>query len=186
MEPFAFIDIDGTLADLVSPLAKVHGVALDRTTWPATYTLSEALGIHIDDIWRAVEGPEFWRSLPKLPWADELVDAVRSRFGTDRIAFLTQTVRDPGCAAGKAAWCREHFPRIPFSICTKKVIHAAPGFVLIDDHEEHETAWCERGGNAVLVPAPWNRLRGRPDDAVLPHVVDMLDFIEAARAKGYA
>jgi 5'(3')-deoxyribonucleotidase len=161
------LDLDGVLCDLVGPLAAAHNIDLTRHSWPDTYDLTVPIQKPIEKIWAAVEGAEFWAELPKLPWADELVAFVTKQ---DEVGILTQVVRDPGCAAGKVRWCQRYYPGLPITLSTKKVFHAAPGHILIDDYEENEKAWKKRGGLTILVPAPWNRLRDTKDVGVMDTV----------------
>lgn len=160
-----WIDLDGVVVNLVDRLAEVHGVEARYPTWPATYDLRVPLGKTKDEIWEhpSVRGSEFWATLPKHDWADDLVAMLVREFGVDRVSFLSQTVNDPWCAAGKLRWVAEHFPDIPALVGHDKHLVGAPGHVLLDDYEENERLWRGRGGVAVLFPAPWNRLRGHPD-----------------------
>lgn len=185
----AFVDVDGVLADLVTALAAALGKDdLHRGNWPATYSLSDALGEPIDRIWGhpSVEGAEFWAKLPKLPWADALVDMLVRRFQGD-VCFLTQPVRDPASLGGKKEWLREHYPDIPFLIGNQKRLVAAPGFVLVDDHLINAEDWRDGGGDAILIPAPWNPLRGSvPDDGIVAHVERRIgEIVDQRRACGW-
>lgn len=179
--PVCFLDLDGTLADLVTALARAHGKSIQRGTWPATYDLRVALEKTHDQIWEhpEVRGEAFWLGLEKLPWADELVALARERF--DEVAILSQGVQDPACYAGKVAWVQRHYPGLHVAVATRKVLHARPGLVLVDDYERNETEWTARGGEAILVPAPWNRLRGTPDGDVVRVVREAFDRHDAER-----
>jgi hypothetical protein len=160
----AFLDLDGVLVNLVDRLAEVHEVPHRYETWPATYDLSVPLGKSQEAIWNhpRVQGSEFWATLPKHDWADDLVKMLLREFD-GHVSFLSQTVRDPWCAAGKACWIKEHYPRVPFLLGTEKVAVAAPGFVIVDDYEVNIEKWQKAGGCGILFPAPWNRLRAHPD-----------------------
>lgn len=159
-----FLDLDEVCADLMTPLARAHGVAFDRATCKPTYDLDKQLGKSQDDIWShpTVRGSEFWATLPKTPWADDLVGLCAEMF-PGSVSFLSQVVRDPWCAAGKARWVAEHFPHVPFLIGTRKTVVAGAGKLLIDDYGVNCAEWKMRGGTAVLFPAPWNELRGHHD-----------------------
>ena len=94
------------------------------------------------------------------------------------LGFLTQPVRDPASLAGKKEWKHEHYPGIPFLIGDQKRLVSAPGFVLVDDHFKNVEDWRDGGGDAILVPGPWNPLRGQvTDEGVVPHVERCLDAI---------
>lgn len=159
-----WLDADGVTANVVDPLAIIHGVEHRYPNWPHTYDLSVALRKSQDDIWShpSVRGSEFWATLPKHDWADDLVRVCLELF-PDRVSFLSQCVRDPWCAAGKVRWFQEHYPGVPYLVGTEKVLVARPGFVLVDDYQKNIREWNKRGGTGVLFPAPWNELRGHPD-----------------------
>lgn len=162
-----FLDLDGVVVDLVGGVAKALDLTLTHLTWPPTYDLSVATGLHQDDLWNHdnIRGAQFWAELEKLPWADAVVRTCLDKWS--EVCFLSQTVRDPGCAAGKSAWIKRHYPRMPFLLGTRKVLVAAPGFTLIDDYEENVDSWIRRGGHGVLFPAPWNRHRGLDVDSFI-------------------
>lgn len=159
-----FLDMDEVFVDLMTPLARIHGVEFNRATWPADYHLPTTLGKSNEEIWGHphVMGSEFWASLPKTPWADDLFAVLRREFSDD-VCFLSQVVLDPWCAAGKVRWLKQHFPGAPFLVGDRKVKVAAPGFVLVDDYPKNVAAWNAGGGIGVTFPAPWNELRGHPD-----------------------
>lgn len=161
----AFLDMDGVVVDLMPNLSRAHGRIYSPETHPQEYDLEKVFGKSQHEIWNHPEvlGAEFWASLPKLPWADDVVNLLRREFGDGRVSFLSQCVRDPACASGKAQWIREHYPRIPYLLGTEKTLVAAPGFVLVDDYEKNEATWRKAGGTVILFPAPWNRFRGHPD-----------------------
>lgn len=157
-----FLDVDGVVADFASEFYKIHGRPdLDYRTIPH-YDFSDTLGISYEQAWSdpRIACFEFWRDLPKLPWADAVVDLARSK---GQIAFLTQPIREPMCAAGKKAWLDRHYAGLPFFICDKKKLLAHPGLTLIDDYEKNVNDWNERGGRAILFPAPYNKQGYDPD-----------------------
>jgi 5'(3')-deoxyribonucleotidase len=159
-----FLDVDGVLADSASEFYKVHGRPdLNFKTIPQ-YDFSGTLGITYEQAWAdpRVACYDFWRDLPKLPWADEVVEITKAK---GQIAFLTQPIRSPMCAAGKKAWMAEHFPDVPFFICDKKVLLAREGLTLVDDYEKNVDAWNEKGGRGILFPAPYNELGYRENAA---------------------
>lgn len=169
-----FLDLDGVLVDLVGGLARAHGSRLTRQTWPATYDLSAALGMSHDACWShpRVLGARFWIDLDPLPWASDLVDLLRQRF--EHVVLLSQTVNDLSSYEGKARWCHVRFPSLPVLLGQRKTLVSAPDRLLVDDYEVNEGEWLARGGRVALVPGPWNRFRGTPDDRVLAMVETQL------------
>lgn len=163
-----FVDVDGVVADLHSALARIHG--WDLSKWPdGEYTAEDAWGLTTEQLWSPPEiaTSEFWANLPLTPWADELMEIVKSRF--NRIAFMTQCTGTAGCAAGKWEWMDRRFPSIPRCVVDQKRWLASPGAVLIDDSDGNVQMWQRYGGDAVLFPRVWNRLFEQKNDP-LGHV----------------
>ena len=136
-----WIDCDGVLADFDRKAEEILGMRA-----------SEYEAIHkAKGLWRELRHyrcPEtnhgFFESLPLLPDANVLIDAVR---------HLNPTILT-GCPFGdwaprqKIAWAERHFPGIPMITCLarEKHLHMTPGDILIDDREKHRAAWEEAGG----------------------------------------
>lgn len=166
-----FLDVDGVLADLINPLCR----ALDfhPHSWPpGLYSAHKALGAaHPNDVWGhpLIAQREFWRDLPLLPWAHDLVEELTARFDAPPV-LLTQTIASPECMAGKHDWIERHFPELDFWVGRAKHHIAAPGAWLIDDAEANVDAWRARGGEAVLFPARWNH-RFKFESDPMPHVL---------------
>lgn len=158
-----FLDIDEVVVDLMTPLSRVHGLTFDRQNWPNEYDLAKVFGKSQEEVWKPVRGSEFWSTLPKTPWADDLVALLRAEF-PDRLCFLSHGMElDPWSFAGKVRWLQEHFPGVPYLLGADKSFVGRPGAFLVDDYEKNETKWQKAGGTAILFPAPWNRFRGHPD-----------------------
>lgn len=166
-----FLDIDGVLADLINPLCQAMGFPV--ASWPAgVYSAHKVLGAEDPHgVWGHPEimRREFWRDLPVLPWAHELVAEVEQRFGAAPV-LLTQTIASPECMAGKHEWIERHFPKLDFWVGRAKHHIAAPGAWLIDDAESNVESWRAHGGEAVLFPARWNH-RYRFESDPMPHVL---------------
>lgn len=123
--PRILLDMDCVIADFVGPALAAHGLTFDqvRHHWPAgeygmTGVVGRALGygeigtlpernVFTDAaFWAPINVRRgFWASLPKLPWADEMVDLVRSK--TDDYYIVTSPSRCRECVAEKYDWlCR--------------------------------------------------------------------------------
>jgi 5'(3')-deoxyribonucleotidase len=161
VDSLIFLDVDGVVANFVTPVMKVFGSPITNETLHS-YDISDVLGMSYKDMWEhpVIASMDFWASLPKMPWADEVVAFLASR---GELAFLTQPIRSPQCLAGKKAWMAQHFPDVPFFIANKKVLLARPGLTLIDDYHKNVNEWRDRGGKGVLFPAAYNQL-GHMDD----------------------
>ena len=133
--PHVFLDCDGVLADFDKAGLLTFGMP------PRD---AEAL-VGSKEFWRRLEADNsFYRNLPLMPDAMDLVDGVRHLNPT----ILTGCPRGNWAEAQKVAWAAEHFPGIPVITCRSadKRDHAKPGDVLIDDWPQHRHRWIEMGG----------------------------------------
>lgn len=131
-----FLDCDGVLADFDSHALDYFGMP------PREY---EVL-MGSEKFWAELEAKgDFYRHLPVMPDAQNLVDGVRHLSPT----ILTGCPRGNWAEAQKIAWAEEHFPGIPIVTCRsaeKRKHITKPGAVLIDDWPQHRHKWIEAGG----------------------------------------
>jgi 5'(3')-deoxyribonucleotidase len=108
---------------------------------------------------KLVNAPNFYRHLPKMPLADELVK-IAYRFKNElgweiRILTAIPTKNEvPDVFQDKFDWMAEHYPGIrlcfgPYS--TDKYRHARQGDILVDDRESNCREWTQTGQRAVRV-----------------------------------
>jgi 5'-nucleotidase len=132
--PIAILDMDGILADLLTPwLARYNAdyddqlTVADVTAWDLHTLVRPACGRHV---YRYLRDPELFRHLPVVPGAPAGVRALRAQ-GWEPVIV---TASSPALHAAKAAWLAEHFPDIPrdhLVFCSVK--HWVPGDVFVDD-----------------------------------------------------
>jgi hypothetical protein len=130
-----FLDCDGVLADFDRGAEAVLGLP------PRAFEKRHNLG----EFWRRLaRAPDFYATLPEMPDARELFNAVRH---LDPI-ILTGLPRGNWAAPQKERWAAEHFPgtRIITCMAVDKRRHAQEGDVLIDDLSKHRHLWEEAGG----------------------------------------
>jgi hypothetical protein len=161
--PIFYFDIDGFLARFTEGASRAHGRPTDETiiwkSWHHWRTWGKE-----DEALYAVCNREFWANLP--PWEDgmQLLRLVESRVGTSRIVFITSPARTPGTGQGKREWVAKHLPQYdPWAdvmIGGAKHKLAGPGKVLLDDSDDNCRKFVEHGGEAIVIPRPWN---GRAD-----------------------
>ena len=133
--PHIFLDCDGVLADFDTYAEAYFGMP------PRQYEKQVGSG----RFWKELEAKgDFYRNLPLMPDARDLVEGVRHLNPT----ILTGCPRGNWAEAQKIAWAHEHFPDIPVITCRSadKRLHAKPGDVLIDDWPQHRHRWIEMGG----------------------------------------
>ncbi|HET9428710.1 MAG TPA: hypothetical protein VFO69_10160, partial [Allosphingosinicella sp.] len=88
--------------------------------------------------------PDFYFSLPLMPDAMELFEAVKPLHPV----ILTGLPRGNWAADQKVRWAAQHFPgtRIITTLARDKRDHAKEGDVLVDDQLRHRHRWEEVGG----------------------------------------
>jgi 5'(3')-deoxyribonucleotidase len=97
------------------------------------------------EFWRRLaRHPNFYGTLPLMPDAFELFEAVRH---LDPI-ILTGLPRGAWAAPQKVRWAEEHFPntRIITCLAADKRRHAQVGDILVDDMLKHRDLWAGAGG----------------------------------------
>jgi hypothetical protein len=133
-QPRLFLDADGVLADFDRGAGELLGAK------PKAYIAKHGRGA----FWkRLARAKNFYGSLPKMPDADLLFDAVRHLKPT----ILTGLPMGGWAAAQKVEWAAQHFPGVPIITCMArdKHKHMHPGDVLVDDREKHRDAYEEAG-----------------------------------------
>jgi hypothetical protein len=130
-----YLDCDGVLADFDKGATAVLGMP------PKAFEKRHGLG----RFWaKLATAPDFYFSLPLLPDAMRLYDAVK-HLGP---VILTGLPRGNWAADQKVRWAAQHFPgvRIITTMARDKRDHAKEGDVLVDDQLRHRERWEEVGG----------------------------------------
>ena len=133
--PRLFLDADGVLADF--DLAVRQLLAMSPREFIARHGRGE--------FWkRLAKAPNFYGSLPEMPDARTLFDAVKHLEPT----ILTGLPTGSWAAPQKVEWAAEHFPGVPIITCmaADKHKHMHPGDVLVDDRPNHRHLWENAGG----------------------------------------
>ena len=133
-QPRLFLDADGVLADFDRGACELLGLK------PKAYIAKHGRGAFWKSLARA---PDFYGSLPQMPDAQILFDAVKHLKPT----ILTGLPLGNWAARQKVEWAAEHFPGVPIITCMArdKHKHMHPGDVLVDDREKHRAAYEEAG-----------------------------------------
>jgi hypothetical protein len=130
-----YLDADGVLADFDKGATALLGLP------PRAYEKKHGLG----RFWaKLANAPDFYFSLPLMPDAMELYEAVRH---LDPV-ILTGLPRGNWAADQKVRWAAHHFPGagIITTMARDKRDHAKEGDVLVDDQLRHSHLWEEAGG----------------------------------------
>ncbi|WP_296815841.1 hypothetical protein [Brevundimonas sp.] len=134
-QPRIYLDCDGVLADFDAGAEAVLGMTPDR------FERRFGLG----RFWaRLASAPDFFDTLPLLPDAMELYEAVRR---TDPV-ILTGLPRGKWAEPQKRRWAARHFPGVEV-ITTSAALkreHCHPGDALVDDRDKYRHLWESEGG----------------------------------------
>ena len=156
------LDVDGVLADFVGGVCKFY----DRENpyqYPenkGVYDIVKLLEMEPLTFWKPL-GYQFWKDLEKLPYADSIVEMVTDTYGEENICILTKPCDTVGCADGKVAWVKEHYPQFNYLIGSSKSWCAYPDSILFDDHWPNVRRFREKTGLAFLMPGAWNQKHGQ-------------------------
>lgn len=170
------LDLDDVLVDFRTAcckLLKIHPKeCFELSRRKGVWGICEAIGLSQQYLWDELDaaGSEFWISLQKFSYTDELVKMVadlnasrvapslRSQYITRHCSILTHTGPDEQkiVETGKQKLLTKLFPNgLGYaSACRDKTTHAHPGSVLIDDSPHVCAKWEERGGYAIQFPSP--------------------------------
>jgi len=154
-----FIDLDDTLVDFIGTAFKLF----NRSSITSDSDIKKFWSfIEKEDnnksMWKKINsnGPRWWKELPKLPWADRLVEAANN--ACSDVIILTSPGNGPGsgvAAQGKIEWSLKNFGSNELVLAYKKYMCSSPGSILIDDWDKFTVPWSERGGTALTVKRPW-------------------------------
>ncbi len=156
MIEFFLLDMDGVLADFVTPSLAAAEIPLshdDCQSWNyfAPF-MSET------EFWRKIDCVDgFWENIQPYPWANELVQMCES---LAPVHFCSAPAKHHSCASAKIKWLRNHglmgLHDDNYLLTRHKWMAAGPNRVLIDDGEHNVEDFVKYGGNAITFPQPWN------------------------------
>jgi hypothetical protein len=135
MERQLYLDCDGVLADFDEGARRLLGMA------PQEFMDKRGKGT----FWKKLAThPDFYGTLPLMPDAMELFDAVKHLHPV----ILTGLPIGKWAAPQKVRWAAQHFPgtKILTVMAVEKRNHCTEGDVLVDDTPKHAHLWEEAGG----------------------------------------
>jgi hypothetical protein len=130
-----YLDCDGVLADFDKGATAILG--MKSRAFEHRYGIGR--------FWQKLAtAPDFYFSLPLMPDAMRLFDAVKH---LDPI-ILTGLPLGNWAADQKMRWAEKHFPGVRMITCMArdKRDHAAEGDVLVDDNDKFRHLWEQAGG----------------------------------------
>jgi 5'(3')-deoxyribonucleotidase len=164
-----FLDMDGVLVDFMGGLHKSLRLPYSYEAYP--YQKGKWImltGIRgFADIPATFEQCDeccssiFWKNLEWMHDGHHILNTVAAKFGVKNIQLLTTPMPNIGSWTGKYRWVHRHLPDfVKRLIVTRapKSLLAGPDTLLIDDKDENVEEFRAVGGQAILVPRPWNKL----------------------------
>ena len=119
---------------------------------------------------RCFTSDSFWGEITRNVWATSprswefanLLSVSYDAVGPQNVRILTKATNDPECLAGKKEWLTKNCPpwiRNRYLIVGDdcKEVCSQPGALLVDDNEDNVAAFRASGGQAIIMPRPWNR-----------------------------
>lgn len=170
-----FLDLDDTLNRFTLPALCRVGCPIDPHDYghfphPGSYDIVAAANtlraapLTKSEFWDSLPR-EFWATLPKSDEFEFLLEFAERLVGREQVCILTSPTIDPLCLAGKLDWLHRNMPREyhrQFLIGPRKHFCAHPRHLLIDDSDANVESFRLHGGQAVLLPRPWNSLHSVP------------------------
>lgn len=155
-----FLDMDGVLADFVGAACRVHNrTCYDKREHMGEFSLEKCWGISAAEFWAPTDSFDFWMNLDKTAEADMIVETAVDIVGWENVAILTIPSDLPECINAKKEWIKFYYPRLAKQMifAYDKGFIADPGKLLVDDRDRNVEDWKAVGGDAILVPRPWNK-----------------------------
>jgi len=113
-----------------------------------------------DEFWPLIDR-QFWATIPRSQECQWLLDVSAGIVGEENVCILSSSTRDPDCLAGKLDWIQNELPpwmHRQYLLGPRKHFCASPDSLLIDDRDYNVDTFRAAGGQAILVPRPWNTL----------------------------
>lgn len=172
------LDVDGVLNVGAPWFMRAAGVKIrndDIDAYPAGFQHDDLVGatnsllmkqgerpLSATQFWECSSNREFWADFPTSPEFSMILVFAEGLVGQKNVHLLTSTTLSPECLAGKLEWITKRLPRFlhrQYLMGPQKYLCAKPGALLIDDADKNVDAFRRAGGEALLVPRPWNSLK---------------------------
>ena len=172
-----FLDMDGVLTNFLGGLHEALGVPYSYENYPyekGKWDMLTDINTGFEDIPATFEQcndcciTSFWQNLEWMHDGRDILEAIMNTLGLEKVFFLTTPMPNIESPTGKWMWVRDNLPiYLKRTIITQapKSLLARPDTLLIDDKDENVEGFQKAGGNAILVPRPWNKLHKYSDVA---------------------
>jgi hypothetical protein len=176
------LDVDDVLNSLSLHVLRHYGCSVGQFDYEAFphyigYNIMRAVvelgGKSPSDVpsfWDGVTRANLWRTAPKSPQCDWLLDRAAALVGRGEVYLATTPTKDPQSHADKLHWIWDNLPswiHRQYFITPRKWLLGKPGVLLFDDHLENCERFIEEDGESFLVPRPWNPKHAENTDDAL-------------------
>lgn len=176
MNKICALDLDGVLVDFVGGACNAHSMRNPYTNGQhaGVFDIERAWGMTKEQFWHPLNSHKFWANLGWTINGKAILRMVEAVFGKDNVYLLSKPCESPESASGKLEWIQKNMPDYAkrYLLGPAKNFAAHSGAVLVDDNDENVADWAKRGGEAVLVPQPWNKRAGEDMMTVLAKELD--------------
>lgn len=158
-----YLDMDGVIVDFVRGINK----ELEISEYAKKWDWWTDNGFTFQDVNERCTF-RFWRNLEWMHDGHDILREVAKYFKLEQIYLLTYPMPNIESPTGKWIWIRNNIPEYyKRTIITQasKTLLAKPDCLLIDDKDENVEEFIAAGGDAILVPRPWNKLHKDKDCA---------------------
>ena len=180
-----YLDMDGVVVDFMRGLAGAFAMPdpYDRPESFGKYNPLPLMGIPDNLGWAPCQHANFWEFLHWMPDGREILALCEGFADPGEVYLCTRPCRGgDGAWAGKVRWVNKHLPRYSprlIRMMPCKSLLAGSG-VLVDDFDAAIDNFTACGGQAVLVPRPWNRGHALRDQAAERVKIELEGFCSAA------
>jgi len=159
-----YLDIDGVLADFIGGVMKAFDLEYDYNKWPGAlgpdgWNWFESFGLTFDQV-DAECTAKFWAGMEWMHDGCDMFNLVNG--GPVGAHLLTTPMKNPESTTGKLTWIEKYlnnkWRKNAIVTGAPKKLFARPGALLIDDRDKNVEEFRAAGGEAILVPRPWNKL----------------------------
>ena len=181
-----FLDMDGCVTNFIDQFLTAIGSDLTHDQ-VSRWDVNTLVGMTEDQLWERINdcGEKFWSEMPKYEWADELFYGLQ-KYGS--ITYLSSPGRSPMACSGKLKWIQKnHGMSMAWMLAghgpgqlPPKFLLAKRGAVLIDDSDTNCLNFITAGGDAILVPQPWNTAREHVGDRI-GYVWEKMNLLTATK-----
>jgi hypothetical protein len=98
----------------------------------------------------------FWISIKKYPWADELINLIKTVMPDFKIVLCTAILPTQSAHSARLAILTKYFADFPFIFTQDKHLLAKYNTILIDDFQNNITNFNVAGGYGITFPQYWN------------------------------